>query len=162
MGQSYFLSHRLPVVRVRPFNHIGPRQSPIFVAPNFARQIVAIERGNVEPVIHVGNLKAERDFTDVRDTVRGYVAALERGELGEVYNIASGVVRPISKVLDGLLLCADRFIRVEEDAARFRPSDIERQHGDASKLRKHADWEPMIPFEQSLQDLLNYERENFK
>lgn len=162
MGQSYFLSHRLPVVRVRPFNHIGPRQSPIFVAPNFARQIVAIERGDAEAVIHVGNLKAERDFTDVRDTVRGYVAALEYGELGEVYNIASGVVRPISEVLDGLLLCADRFIRVEVDPSRFRPTDIERQHGDASKLSKHTAWQPTIPFEQSLKDLLDYERDNFK
>lgn len=162
LGQSYFLSHQLPIVRVRPFNHLGPRQNPIFVAPNFAQQIVAIERGLSAPVIQVGNLKAERDFTDVRDTVRGYVMALENGKLGEVYNIASGVIHSIEDLLNGLLSHTKHQIKVEVDPERFRPSDIPRLHGDAAKLRAITGWQPTIPFEKTLQDLLQYERENLK
>lgn len=162
LGLSYHLSHQLPIVRVRPFNHLGPRQAPIFVAPNFARQIVAIERGASAPLIRVGNLKAERDFTDVRDVVRGYVAALENGQAGEVYNVASGVVRSIQNLLDALLAAANRSIKVEVDPARLRPSDIPRLHGDATKLKTLTGWQPKISFAQTLQDLLNYERENYK
>ncbi|MBI2976846.1 MAG: GDP-mannose 4,6-dehydratase [Chloroflexi bacterium] len=158
LGQSYFISHGLPVVRVRPFNHIGPRQSARFVAADFAGQIVEIERGRRAPVVRVGNLQAERDFSDVRDIVRGYVAALEQGQAGEVYNVASGVPRPISVLLDGLLALAQRAITVEVDPAKLRPSDTSRQQGDSSKLRAATGWEPRIPFEQTLKDILDYER----
>lgn len=160
LGQSYFLSHGLQIVRVRPFNHIGPRQSARFVAPDFARQIVAIERKERPPVMRVGNLRAERDFTDVRDVTRGYTAALERGQPGEVYNVASGVARPVQAVLNGLLAHTSVDIRVEVDPARLRPSDTPRQQGDASKLHAATGWQPLIPFEQSLKDLLDYERQH--
>lgn len=161
LGQSYFLSHHLPVVRVRPFNHIGPRQNRQFVTPDFAHQIIAVERGERPPVVRVGNLQAERDFTDVRDIVRGYAAALEHGQPGEVYNVASGVARSVRSILDGLLAHADRPIAVEVDPARLRPSDTPRQQGDAGKLRAATGWQPVIPFEQSLKDVLDYERQHY-
>nr|MBI2904971.1 GDP-mannose 4,6-dehydratase [Chloroflexota bacterium] len=136
----------------------GPRQSARFVAADFAGQIVEIERGRRAPVVRVGNLQAERDFSDVRDIVRGYVAALEQGQAGEVYNVASGVPRPISVLLDGLLAFAQHAITVEVDPAKLRPSDTPRQQGDSSKLRAATGWEPRIPFEQTLKDILDYER----
>lgn len=160
LGQAYFLSHQLPIVRVRPFNHIGPRQNARFVAPNFARQIVAIERGESGPVVRVGNLDARRDFTDVRDTMRAYIAALEKGQPGEVYNVASGLSRPIHAILDGLLAHSTVTIKVEIDPTRLRPSDTPNQLGDYSKLKAATGWEPVIPFEQTLKDILDYERQN--
>jgi len=159
LAQAYFLSHHLPIIRVRPFNHIGPRQNARFVAADFASQIAAIEHGLRPPIIRVGNLHAERDFTDVRDIVRAYILVLERGQPGEVYNIASGIVRPVRAVLDGLLACSAVSIAVEVDPAKLRPSDTPRQQGDSSKLRAATGWEPAIPFEQSLKDLLDYERQ---
>lgn len=159
LGQQYFLSHGLPVVRVRPFNHIGPRQSPRFVAPAFASQIAAIEAGRQPPIIKVGNLSARRDFTDVRDMVRAYELALERGEPGEVYNLGSGRSHSIQELLDILLRYSGRPIRVEVDPDRLRPADVPDIVCDASKFRARTGWEPRISFEQSLRDLLDAERE---
>ena len=161
LGQSYFLSHGLPVVRVRPFNHIGPRQNRRFVAADFAHQIAAIERGDRAPVVRVGNLEAERDFTDVRDVVCGYVAALEKGEPGEVYNIASGVARPIRSVLEGLLAHSPVSVTIEVAPDKLRPSDTPRQIGDAGKLRTATGWRPAIRFEETLKDILDYERQHY-
>ena len=90
LGYQYFKSYRLPIVRTRAFNHEGPRRGDVFVTSNFARQIAEIEAGLREPIIHVGNLKTKRDYTDVRDIVHGYWLLLERGEPGEVYNLCSG------------------------------------------------------------------------
>src|SRR3990172_4222864 len=103
MGLQYYLSHKLPVVRVRPFNHIGPRQSDKFVASAFARQVALIEAGLIAPVLKVGNLSAQRDFTDVRDMVRAYRLAVAQGEPGEVYNLGSGTPRSVQHLLDVLL-----------------------------------------------------------
>lgn len=162
MGQQYFLSRQLPVVRVRPFNHIGPRQSNRFVAAAFASQIAAIEAGRQPPVVYVGNLAARRDFTDVRDMVRAYVLALEYGEPGDVYNIGSGRSRSIRELLDFLLSCATCPIRVEIDPARLRPVDIPDVVCDASKFRARTGWTPRLTFEQSLSDLLDYERQQVR
>ena len=161
LAHSYFVSHGLPVVRVRPFNHIGPRQSTRFVAADFARQIVAIERGDQPPVMRVGNLEAERDFTDVRDVAHAYIAALELGQPGEVYHVASGIARSVRSVLDGLLAHCQCAVTVEVDPARFRPSDTPRVQGDAAKLRTATGWQPLIPFEQTLKDILDYERQHY-
>ena len=90
MGLQYFLDRKMPIIRVRPFNHIGPRQNERFVAPSFAKQIVEIERGRREPVLRLGNMTAQRDFTDVRDMVRAYILAIQKGEPGDVYNIGIG------------------------------------------------------------------------
>lgn len=160
LGQAYFLRHGLPVVRVQPFNHIGPRQNQRFVASNFARQIVEIERGNQEPVMKVGNLEAQRDFSDVRDVVQAYIAALEKGQAGDSYVVASGVARTVRSILDGLLAHSNCQVKIEVDPARYRVSDTPRQYGDSAKLRAATGWQPTIPFEQTLLDILNYERQS--
>jgi GDP-4-dehydro-6-deoxy-D-mannose reductase len=155
LGLQYFLSHKLPVVRVRPFNHIGPRQSEKFVAPAFARQIASIEAGLAPPVIKVGNLTAQRDFTDVRDMMRGYRLAIEKGEPGEVYNIGSGTPRSVRQLLDILLGLSAVPIRVEQDPDRMRPSDNPIAYCDASKFAACTGWQPIIPFAQTLRDVLD-------
>ncbi len=158
LGLQYFLSHRLNVVRVRPFNHIGPRQNERFVAANFAKQIAEIEAGAREPVLCVGNLESQRDFTDVRDMVRAYALALERGAPGEVYNIGSGQPRRVRELVDAYLALARLPIRIEPDPSRNRPSDTPVSYCDASKFKKQTGWEPQIPFGQTLRDTLDYWR----
>lgn len=155
LGLQYFLAYRLPIVRARPFNHIGPGQGSGFVAADFASQIAAIEAGQRAPVIFVGNLEAERDFTDVRDVVRAYLLLVRRGQPGEAYNVCSGRGYSIQYLLDTLLSYSTASIEVRQDPARMRPSDVPRRVGDATRLRSHTGWTPQIPFEQSLLDTLN-------
>ncbi len=158
LGYQYFCSYGLRTVRTRTFNHTGPRRGEVFVTSSFARQIAEIEHGLAEPVLRVGNLEARRDFTDVRDVVRAYWLALERGEPGEVYVIASGRDFRISEVAEMLLAMARVPIRVEQDPARMRPSDVPVLLGDSTKFRRRTGWEPEIPFEKTLEDLLEYWR----
>jgi len=158
LGYQYFQSYGLKVIRTRGFNHTGPRRGDVFVTSNFARQIAAIELGLSEPVIRVGNLDAVRDFTDVRDMVRAYWLAVVRGRPGEVYNIATGKGITIEKLLGRLLALAEVEVRIEVDPARLRPSDVEILIGDSGKFRADTGWEPRIPFEQTLRDLLQYWR----
>jgi GDP-4-dehydro-6-deoxy-D-mannose reductase len=148
----------LDVIVTRPFNHTGPRQTAAFAAPSFARQIASIERGEVEPVIRVGNLTARRDLLDVRDVVTAYTALMATGVPGTVYNVASGIARPIAAVLDGLIARARITVPVAPDAARMRPDDTPVMVGDASRLRNATGWAPAIPFERTLDDLLDYWR----
>ncbi len=162
LGYQYHMSYRMHIIRTRGFNHTGPRRGEVFVISNFAKQIAEIEAGLRPPVIHVGNLDAIRDFTDVRDMVRGYWLALANGEPGEVYNIASGVGRKIRDVLDALLRMANRPIDVQVDPSRLRPSDVPILIGDASKFRAITGWQPEIPFERTLEDTLNYWRERVR
>ncbi len=162
LGLQYFQSHHLHVVRVRPSNHIGPRQSEQFVTSNFAKQIAEIEAGAREPVLYVGNLEAQRDFTDVRDMVRAYYLALERGAPGDVYNIGSGRAWSIQQVLGVMLAQSRAAIRVEQDPARLRPSDTPVMYVDSTKFRAQTGWEPTIPLEQSLHDILDYWRAKVK
>ena len=149
----------LQVIVTRSFNHTGPRQQPSFVAPSIARQIAAIERGDVEPVIRVGNLDAQRDLLDVRDAVRAYAVLIDAGIPGTVYNVASGVGRPVRAVLDALVARARVAIRVETDPERMRANDIPVLIGDPSRLRETTGWQPEIPFDQTLDDLLAYWRQ---
>lgn len=158
LGYQYYLSHELPVVRLRPFNHIGPRQRPGFVVPDFAQQIAEVEAGLREPVMRVGNLAAKRDFTDVRDIVRGYYLALLHGEPGEVYNLGSGEAHSIQEILNVLLEASSVPIRVEPDPARMRPSDVPIVVCDATRFRQCSGWEPRIPVRQTLLDVLGYWR----
>jgi len=162
LGFQYHLSHGLKIVRVRPFNHIGPRQKEHFVAPAFAKQIAEIEAGLGPPVIRVGNLSPQRDFTDVRDMVRAYHLAITQGEVGEVYNIGSEQPRSIRELLETLLSLSPIPIRVEQDPSRFRPSDVPVSYCDASKFRARTGWEPRIPFQQSLRDVLDDWRERIR
>jgi GDP-4-dehydro-6-deoxy-D-mannose reductase len=159
LGYQYWMSFRIPVVRTRGFNHEGPRRGPVFVCSDFAKQIADIEKGRRPPVVRVGNLEARRDFTDVRDVVRAYWLALEKGEPGEVYNIASGRAWTIREMLDLLLGMSKAKIKIEEDPARMRPSDVPVLLGDASKFRDRTGWTPEIPFERTMTDLLAYWRE---
>jgi GDP-4-dehydro-6-deoxy-D-mannose reductase len=163
MGFQYWKSYGLPIVRTRAFNHEGPRRGDVFVTSNFAKQIAEIEAGLREPVVYVGNLAARRDYSDVRDIVRGYWLLLERGEPGEVYNLCSGRGWAIREILDFLLgKSVVSGIAVKEDPARLRPSDVPNLLGDASKIRNALGWKPEIPFEQTLLDTLEYWRRRVK
>lgn len=162
MGLQYFLSHGLDLIRARPFNHIGPRQSPVFVAGSFAKQIAEIEAGLKEPVIHVGNLEARRDFTDVMDVMRAYALLVEHGQSGEAYNIGTGQAHSIQYLLDLLLSYTDIQIKIQQDPDRMRPSDISVIYADNSKLHLATGWEPVHKFEDSLKQVLDYWREEIK
>ena len=160
MGYQYFMSYGLPIIRTRAFNHEGPRRGDVFVTSNFAKQVAEIEAGMREPVMSVGDLTPRRDFSDVRDVVRGYWLLLERGEPGEVYNLCSGRSWAIQQVLEFLLEQSRvKRIAVETDPARLRPSDVMILEGDSSKIRKATGWEVEIPFERTLKDLLAYWRQ---
>jgi GDP-4-dehydro-6-deoxy-D-mannose reductase len=147
------------VVRVRPFTHIGPRQDDRFVAASFARQIAEIEAGLREPLVRVGNLDAERDFTDVRDTVRGYRLVAERGEASAVYNLGSGRSHAVREILEHYVSAARVRVTVEPDPSRMRPSDVPRTLCDAGKARDELGWTPEIGFAQTLDDTLDWWRE---
>jgi len=148
----------LDVIVVRAFNHTGPRQAPAFAAPSFARQIARIERSEQEPVIRAGNLSPRRDLSDVRDVVRAYAALMERGLSGAIYNVASGIGRPIGDLLHALVARSRVKVTVETDAALLRPNDTAALVGDCARLQRDTGWSPRIPFEQMLDDLLNYWR----
>jgi GDP-4-dehydro-6-deoxy-D-mannose reductase len=148
----------LDVVVTRSFNHTGPRQTPAFVAPSMARQIALIERGEIEAVIKVGNLEAQRDVTDVRDVVRAYASLMQSGTTGVVYNVASGVARSIRSILDALVSRSRVPVRVEVDPARMRPNDVPVVVGDFARLSAATGWRPAITFDEMLDDLLSYWR----
>lgn len=159
LGYQYFRSYNMQIVRTRGFNHTGPRRGEVFAESSFAKQIVEIEKGLKKPVILVGNLEAERDYTDVRDMVRGYLMAVEKGDPGEVYNICSGKAVKIKKVLEILLSFSKAKVEIKEDPSRLRPSDVPILLGDNSKFIQKTGWKPQYPLEKTLEDLLNYWRE---
>jgi GDP-4-dehydro-6-deoxy-D-mannose reductase len=148
----------LDVTIARAFNHVGPRQDPFFAASGFARRIADIEAGRWEPEIAVGNLDAQRDLTDVRDTVRAYRAILEEGRSGRAYNVCSGRPVVIRDLLEMLRARARAPIRVRVDPSRFRPNDTPVLLGDPRRIHDELGWEPRIALEQTLDDLLDYWR----
>lgn len=158
LGLQYFLSYGMHVVRVRPFNHIGPRQSSQFVVAAFAQKIAKIEKGQMESVLNVGNLSAKRDFTDVRDMVRAYEAILEKGKYGEVYNIGTGVSHRINDVLAMLLSLSSVTVSIKTDPRLLRPSDDPELVCDNKKFVSLTGWKPEIPLKQTLKDTLDYWR----
>ena len=143
---------------VRSFNHTGPRQSISYVTSSFASQIAEIEAGTREPVLSVGNLEAARDITDVRDVVRAYRMILERGEPGRPYNVCSGRAFRVGDLLEQLVSMARVSVRVSVDPGRLRPSDNPIVLGDRSRVTNEIGWEPVIPIERTLADLLDYWR----
>ncbi len=147
------------VIVTRPFNHTGARQKLSFLAPSVARQIAMIERGLLEPVIMVGNLDPSRDVIDVRDAVRAYAAIMNAGTPGTVYNVASGVGRPVRTIVEALIARARVPIRVEPEPSRFRPNDIPVLIGNSHRLQQATGWRPEISFEQMVGDLLEYWRQ---
>lgn len=148
------------VTIARPFNHIGPRQSPSFAASSFARQIAEIEAGRRGPEIVVGNLTTRRDLTDVRDTVRAYRLILERGVPGRPYNVCSGHAVPIRELLDLLIARARVTVTVRVDSSRYQPNDLPVIAGDPSRIRDELGWQPEIPLMRTADDLLHYWREH--
>ena len=155
LGHQYFATHKLQIVRVRPFTHTGPGQASLFVTPAFARQLAEMELGRREPTMRVGFLDGQRDFSDVRDVVRGYRLLIERGTAGEVYNLGSGVPRSVRSILDGLSALTTVQPRVEIDQSMIRPLEMPVMYADCSKIKAATGWQTEIPFEQTLQDVLD-------
>lgn len=148
----------IPALVTRSFNHIGPLQSPAFAASGFARQLARIEAGLAEPVISVGNLEAQRDIADVRDTVRAYTALMQAGRPGHVYNVCSGRTISIRQVLDGLVARVTTPVTVAIDPARMRPADTPVVLGSHAKLTADTGWSPVHSLDETLDALLAYWR----
>lgn len=158
LGLQYFLSYNMPIIRVRPFNHIGPGQSANFVVSTFAKKIAGIEKSKKDGVLTVGNLNAKRDFTDVRDMVKAYGLAMSKGVAGQVYNIGSGVSYKIADILDKLLSFSKAKIKVEIDKSLFRTFDNPDLVCDPTKFKQLTGWEPEIGIDKTLRDTLDYWR----
>ena len=154
-----FREFGIPVVVSRSFNHIGPEQAPAFAAAAFARQLARIEAGLMPPVLKVGNLEAERDLSDVRDTVRAYRALMASGRPGACYNVCAGRAISMQQLLDGLRAHIGVPVTVEQDPARMRPADTPLVLGDPSRLHADTGWTPSIPLERTLADIVAYWRE---
>jgi GDP-4-dehydro-6-deoxy-D-mannose reductase len=157
-GLAWSRTYDLDVVIARPFNHIGPGQDERFVVASFAHQLARIAAGG-DHVLRVGNLDAQRDFLDVRDVVRAYLALLESGRSGEVYNICSGRAVAIREVLRQLITIARVPVEVRDEPERLRPSDVPIVVGDATKLRTATGWDPKLSLAESLRDIYADARE---
>ena len=158
LSYSYHISYGLDIVTVRPFNHIGERQSTDFAIPAFSKQIVAIENGE-QSELRVGDLSTIRDFTDVKDMVVAYIIAMEQGKSGESYNIGSGVGTQMSEIVEKLSSFATKKIPVVTDESRMRPHDIPKMIANNDKI-KALGWNPTIDIETTLQRILNWYRKN--
>ena len=155
MVRVFWERYQLPVVEARPFNHIGPRQALGFVVPDFASQMAAIKLGQQDKKMMVGNLNAQRDFTDVRDVVGAYQLLAEKGKPGEAYLICSGQPVSIHYLLVALIELIGFDVHVDYDPARMRPSDTPCLYGSFAKIRRDTGWEPQIHLRDSLRDALN-------
>src|SRR2546427_1950355 len=162
LAYQYFKSYGLHLVTTRGFNHTGPRRGTHFVTSTIARQIALIEAGQHEPVIYHGDLTSKRDWTDVRDMVRAYWLAPERGEAGEGVNGGRGRTWAIGEMLSMQLANSQVKIRSQEDPARLRPSDVPILWADASKVQRGQGWGPEDPLDQTLRDLLDYWRDRVR
>jgi GDP-4-dehydro-6-deoxy-D-mannose reductase len=162
LGLQYCIANGTNAIRVRPFNHIGPRQRKGFVAPDFACQIAEIEARLRPPAVVVGALDVSRDFSDVRDIVRGYHLAIAHGEPGEVYNLGAERDHTVRAMLETLIGLSGIEIRIVQDPARMRGVDVPCIVADCSKLRALTGWRAEIPFETSLRDVLDYWREQVR
>jgi GDP-4-dehydro-6-deoxy-D-mannose reductase len=148
----------LAIVRARPFNHIGPRQSAAFALPNFARQLAEMELGRQPPILKTGNLDAFRDFTDVRDIVRGYIGLMEKGSPGDAYNLASGTVVTIEEVLQRLLKMVAFPVTVEVQRDLVRTTETKVTRAATDKIRRLLSWQPAFSLEQTLSAILDFWR----
>ena len=158
LAYQYFHSYGVRSVVSRGFNHTGPRRGSNFAESTFALQVARIEAGQQAPVIHVGDLTSSRDYTDVRDMIQAYWLLLEHCTPGEVYNIGTGVTHSMQEVLDTYLSMSHVRVEVRPDPTRMRPSDVKLLWADASKFRRATGWEPRVPFQQTLRDLLEHWR----
>jgi GDP-4-dehydro-6-deoxy-D-mannose reductase len=159
---QYFRSYALKCIVTRGFNHTGPRRGQVFVTSSFAKQIAQIEAGLQEPVLQGGDLDSMRDWTDTRDMVRAYWLATERGTPGEVYNVGRGSCMRVGDMLDVLLSQTEAHITVEQDPSRMRPSDVRLLWANVDKFKAATGWEPTIPFDKTMADLLEYWRDRVR
>lgn len=160
IGKIYSAAYGMDIVNIRAFNHIGPKQAPIFVVSDFCKQVTEIEKGLREPIIYTGNLEAERDFTDVRDIVRAYSALALNGKKGETYNVGSGKAISIKEILNIILKNSTKSIEIRRDEKRYRPIDIPIIKADIEKLKEVTDWKPEMLLEESIKEILDYWRKN--
>jgi GDP-4-dehydro-6-deoxy-D-mannose reductase len=154
LSYQYVYSYKMKIVITRAFNHEGPRRGEMFVTSTFAKQIAEIENG-AKPVIKVGNLKAQRDFTDVREA---YLLSVQKCQYGVPYNICSGKAITMESLLNRLLSMTNICVQVEEDEERMRPSDVPVLLGDCSLFKNTTGWERSYSLDDTLEDLLNYWR----
>jgi GDP-4-dehydro-6-deoxy-D-mannose reductase len=157
IGMQYVRQHGMDVRFTRSFNHTGPGQSERFVCSDWAKQVVAIERGQAEPVIRVGDTGPAIDLTDVRDVVRAYLLILEKGAKGEAYNVCSGKAVPLREVLTAMTARSGKKITIEQDPSRIKKHVIAaKAFGDRSKLSRAAGWDPEIPLSKTIDDLYRF------
>ncbi len=160
MATIYSQAYGMKLVMTRSFNHIGPRQTPQFVVADFCSQVVKIEKGMQEPVINVGNLSAKRDFTDVRDVVRAYTLLIQYGKSGETYNVGSGNAQSINSILEKIISKTEKQIEVRVDEKKLRPVDVPIIEADTRKIYRDTGWKPEISLDTTIEDMLEYWREN--
>lgn len=158
IGSIYAQAYDMELMMVRAFNHIGPTQAPMFVVADFCKQVAEIEKGIREPIMYVGNLEAQRDFTDVRDVVRAYAMLIEMGEPGETYNVGSGCAISIRRILELIISLSSKDIKVEIDPNKLRPIDVPIIEANTAKMRNLTGWEPKITLEQTIEETLDYWR----
>lgn len=162
IAEQFARRHHLNFVHVRPFNHFGPGQQEGYVISDFASQIARIEKGMISPVIHVGDLSTQRDFTDVRDVVKAYRLLLEKPVKNGIYNVCSGVPRKGYDILNTLLAMATCPIRVEVDKTKFRPSEVPLFYGSYEKIKQAVGWKPEREFRQTLKETLDWWRYHYE
>ena len=160
IAKIYTTAYDMELMMVRAFNHIGPKQAPMFVVSDFCKQVVEIEKGLREPVMMVGNLQAKRDFTDVRDVVRAYALLVQHGKAGETYNVGSGYAMEIREILDMIIAQSSVTVEVKVDPNKIRPVDVPIIEADTTKLREATGWERRIPLEQTIRETMEYWRQN--
>jgi GDP-4-dehydro-6-deoxy-D-mannose reductase len=158
LSYQYTRHPGLDIVRVRPFNHIGPRQAPQFAVSSFARQLAAIERGRQPPILETGNLQPCRDLSDVRDVAEAYMLLMDRGQTGDVYNVGSGHSYAMQTVLDRLIALSGVRVEVRQQANLIRATDAAIVRANADKLRRDTGWSPRFTLDRTLRDILTYWR----
>jgi GDP-4-dehydro-6-deoxy-D-mannose reductase len=158
LSYQYAVAAGLDIVRVRPFNHIGPRQEPDYAVAHFAKQLAGIEGGKQPPLLETGNLEPRRDLTDVRDMVRAYILLLDRGRTGDVYNAGTGQTHSMREVLQRLLVLTQLKVEIRQRPGLVRAADTRVIRADASRLRDEIGWQPQRTLEQTLVDILAYWR----
>jgi GDP-4-dehydro-6-deoxy-D-mannose reductase len=158
LSEFYNRVENLDIVIARPFPHTGPGQSADFVCSDWAYQIARIEKEDEKSKIRVGDVSVQRDFTDVRDVVKAYTLLLENGKRGEIYNICSGKLYSLESILQLLLSFSSQSIEIRVDSQKLRKTEISVLLGDNRKIKSELLWEPAIPMEQSLRELLDFWR----
>ena len=162
LGYQYYLSYDMHIVRTRMFTHTGPRRGDVFAESWFAKQIAMVEKKIIMNPIKVGNLDSIRTIMDVRDAVRAYWMMMEKSPAGEVYNIGGDTTVTVKEILNKLIEYSDKDIEYKTDPSLLRPSDVTLQIPNTDKFKKLTGWEPQIKYEDTLLDLLNYQREKIK